>query len=209
MLYGVSVVLACAAIAVSLGKSWQVGAALIAASAVVIGLVRFVGYFEYVLVMRRQRARVRSEETERLRRALPAIIGRLTTAENESTVFAALEDLVNGSARFGAVELVPADGHTLVRSWSRDLVADPSELVSSRYPLGEDSLARTHLRVRWWCANGDVDAQTDVLLQVVADVVADAFGRVASEHAPLESPLESALGEAAVGPFFASAEPRS
>src|SRR5579863_9231283 len=58
LLYGISMVLTIAAIAVSLGRNWQVGVAILTASIVVVGLVRFLGYFEYVLLMRRQRARL-------------------------------------------------------------------------------------------------------------------------------------------------------
>ncbi|MCK6589042.1 MAG: undecaprenyl/decaprenyl-phosphate alpha-N-acetylglucosaminyl 1-phosphate transferase [Polyangiaceae bacterium] len=48
IIYGVSVVLTGLAIAISIGRSWEAGLAMLVASLVLIGLVKFVGYFEYL-----------------------------------------------------------------------------------------------------------------------------------------------------------------
>src|SRR5262249_29060533 len=64
IIYGFSVALTVAALGISIGRSWQVGAAMLGASAVLVGLVRFVGYFELMHLRSRQRARLRSRDTE-------------------------------------------------------------------------------------------------------------------------------------------------
>ena len=73
-LYGISSLLAAGAIAVSLGRSWHVGLALLSVSLVFVGFVRFLGYFEYIHFRKRQRARLRDPFTENLRRVVPSLI---------------------------------------------------------------------------------------------------------------------------------------
>lgn len=189
ILYGVSLALTTAAIAVSLGRSWTVGVAMLAASAVVVGLVRFLGYFQYVLVAQRQRARIRSEDTEKLRRALPDVVRALGDADDEAAVMAVLESLLV-RADLGSVELVPVGERAHVLAWTRPLHVEPSELVSARYPLGDASRARYDLRVRWYCSNNDVSPQCEVLLQVIADVAAGTLGRVGARFAPEPANIE-------------------
>jgi UDP-GlcNAc:undecaprenyl-phosphate GlcNAc-1-phosphate transferase len=182
ILYGVSIVLTVAAIAVSLGRSWEVGVAILAASVVIIGLVRFLGYFEYLFVMRRQRARIRNADTEALRRALPEVLHALGAAANEATILNVLEALTQ-TAGLNAVELVTAQTSVEILRFFRQSTAT-SDQVSARYPVGEEHDARTHLRFRWQSSSGDVSPQTEVLLQVVVDTAAIALARVDSAFAP-------------------------
>jgi UDP-GlcNAc:undecaprenyl-phosphate GlcNAc-1-phosphate transferase len=191
ILYGASLVLTCAAIGVSLGTRWTVGLALLAASAILIALVRSVGYVEYTLRFRRQRARLRSEDAERLRHVLPKMVRTLASAETELAVFGALEQLL-AHASLQSVELVPARGEKASEHWADAEVGPRTESVSARYPLGDENRACSHLRVRWCSASGVVDAQAEVLLQVVADVVAEALDRVGSKHAPRSASLPQA-----------------
>jgi UDP-GlcNAc:undecaprenyl-phosphate GlcNAc-1-phosphate transferase len=180
ILYGVSSVLTIAAIGVSLGRQWQVGVAILVASLALMGLVRFVGYFEYLLLMRRQRARLRSAETEALRRLVRQLPALFEAVRSEDDVLAVLGSL-GGAAGLAAIEVVESGGKRAMHCWeSKSPAVDVSELVSARYPLGDERLARADLRFRWRSATGDVSPQTEVLLQVLVDVVLEALVRVRS-----------------------------
>ena len=80
ILYGLSILFTLAAMAVSIGRSWQVGAAIVGAAAALVGVVRFVGYFEYLHSARRQKARLRTPDTERVRSALPDLARALSSS---------------------------------------------------------------------------------------------------------------------------------
>jgi UDP-GlcNAc:undecaprenyl-phosphate GlcNAc-1-phosphate transferase len=186
ILYGVSFVLTVAAISVSLGRSWQVGVAILVASAALVGLTRFVGYFEYLLLMRRQRARLRSSETEALRRLIPEVPALFAAARSEDEVLAVLSAM-GPRAELAAIELTESGVKKPTNRWEwKGAVTDASELVSARYPLGDDRSARADLRFRWRSANGDVSPQMEVLLQVLVDV---AFGALVRVTSPLVAPL--------------------
>jgi hypothetical protein len=180
----VSVIFTVAAIGVSLGRSWQVGVAILVASVVLVGLVRFVGYFEYLFLLRRQRARVRSPDVEALRRVLPRVPALFERLETEEEIFATLAGLLV-AAEIVAVELVPMGEAVQVREWSRNILVNAEEVVSARFPLGPDRLARAELRFRWTNVMGEVVPQAEVLLQVIVDVVAAALARAQSAFAPL------------------------
>jgi UDP-GlcNAc:undecaprenyl-phosphate GlcNAc-1-phosphate transferase len=183
ILYGVSFVFTAAAIGVSLGRSWQVGVAILVASAVLVGLVRFVGYFEYLLLMRRQRARSRSPEVDTLRRLVPDLRALFDAASTEDDVFEALER-VGAVGKLTAVELVESGAKQPLRRWATsEPVSDPSLVVSARYPLGDDFSSRADLRFRWESTTADVSPQMEVLLQVLVDVVLAALLRVGSRIA--------------------------
>lgn len=79
LLYGVSILMTVSAIAIALGRSWESGLALLVASVVLTGLIRFVGYFDYV---RRRRWALRPDHD-----AVDAALARPAVAEaSESTV---------------------------------------------------------------------------------------------------------------------------
>jgi UDP-GlcNAc:undecaprenyl-phosphate GlcNAc-1-phosphate transferase len=192
ILYGVSIVLTAAAIGVSLGRSWEVGVALLTATVVVVGLVRFLGYFEYLFLARRQRARLRGEDTEALRRILPEVPGLFATAMNEEAVWRTLADLLS-RAGLSVVELLELGATTKIRSWSIMDASGIEDMISARFPLGDDRMARAELRFRWVVTNGDVSPQTEVLLQVLVDIVTTALVRVSSPFAPvLSAPAKEA-----------------
>jgi UDP-GlcNAc:undecaprenyl-phosphate GlcNAc-1-phosphate transferase len=181
ILYGVSVVLTIAAIGVSLGRSWQVGVAILTASVVVVGMVRFLNYFEYLLMARRQSARLRSAETESLRRILPQAVASFAGASNDEAIWRTLEGLLE-RAGLAAVELL-RDG-VRVRTLRAGNAPKVADFVSVRFPLGEDRLARAALEFRWVTSMGDISPQAEVLLQVLVDIVVIALVRAKSPFAP-------------------------
>ncbi len=115
-LYGVSIVFTVAALAVSVGRSWQGGIAIFAASVVAIGLFRSVGYFDYLVRLNRQKERVRLAETEMLRHSVPRTLHSLVTATSEPQVWSALEEMLSAGGLANA-ELRDENGVPL-RAWS-------------------------------------------------------------------------------------------
>jgi UDP-GlcNAc:undecaprenyl-phosphate GlcNAc-1-phosphate transferase len=202
-LYGVSIFFTVAAVGVSLGRSWTVGIAMLGASVGLVGIVRFVGIFEFVLANRRSKARLRSRDTELLRAAVPPALFSLARASTEGEVWLELEAFL-ARAKLARVELVALDApsEVVAKHWPASGVEAPEllELASVRFPVGRDDRARAALRFRWESETGDSSAQADVLLQLVVDVVAQSLERVGSAYAPraAESPSASSLAAAAV-----------
>src|SRR5438552_18819285 len=65
IIHGMSIILTLAAIGLALGRSWEVGLAILAASAVLLVLMRFAGYSESLV---RHPKALRDRDAERLRR---------------------------------------------------------------------------------------------------------------------------------------------
>jgi UDP-GlcNAc:undecaprenyl-phosphate/decaprenyl-phosphate GlcNAc-1-phosphate transferase len=192
ILYGVSIVFTAAAIAVAIGRSWEVGGALLVLTVMLIGIVRFVGYFEYLFLRRRQKLRLRSRNTERLRKHLPALLRRLDAATG---VDAAKDALVDFATR---VEMASMDIRCprpdLALSWACTLdgpARSSRDLVSASFPLA--ALGRdAQVTFRWYSDDGDVSPQADILLQMAADSLERATGPTA----PMPGATVSATEEA-------------
>ena len=105
LIYGVCAFFTAPAIGAALERFWQVGAALLGATVAIIGLVRFVGYFEYLHQRLRQKARLRSRDVERLRYALPGLPRRLDDARSEAEIFQELWRFA-AAADLGFVEVI-------------------------------------------------------------------------------------------------------
>jgi len=195
IIYGVSVLLTIAAVGIALGRSWQIGVALVATSVIFIGLVRSVGYFEHVLVRRRQRERLRSRDSELLRRALPSLPARFEAARAESDVVSVLA-LLGVEASLAYIEILPSsDSEPTAFRWTNPSEPDPfgRDVVSARYPIGRDDVAQASLKFGFRSDFGDVTPQTEVLLQVVADMVEASLSRVGSRLAPRTLPSETRI----------------
>jgi UDP-GlcNAc:undecaprenyl-phosphate GlcNAc-1-phosphate transferase len=184
-LYGVCVAFTATAIGVSLGHSWTVGVALLVASLLVIGVVRFIGHFEYSLLLRRQMAGLRGHDTERLRRLLPEVPALFASARTEDDVWHALETVMERGC-IATAELAATDGSDAATTrWGEEaVVGEDYDAISARYPIGLDAFARSELRFRWRSGGTEVSPQADVLLQVIVDIMTAALVRVGSSHAP-------------------------
>lgn len=183
ILYGVSILFTVASIGIYLGRSWQVGLALLVTSVTLVGLARFVGYFSYWHLRKRQQARVRSQDTELLRRALPSVLERFAAASTEVELMHELAKLA-GESNMSLLRLRRDD--EVLLSWDDGSGNQRRMVAHMTYPLGFDALARAELEVG--VANDFEDPQmspqTDILLQVVVDVLAKNLERVRSELAP-------------------------
>lgn len=188
IIYAVCVVFTVAALGIALGHDWELGLALMAASAVLVGLVRFVGYFEYLHIVRRQKARVRSRDTELLRRALPELPSRVEKASSEEELFRALEAFSQQSeVSYFEMREVGTSGQTeaLFRfEHPEHPKGIERELVSACFPIGRDGLARYELVFGWLSDFGDAPPESEILLQVAVDLVETRLSALKSPYAP-------------------------
>ncbi len=177
LLYLVSIVLAGGAIAVSLGRSWEVGAALLFVSAVFVALVRFLGYFQLLHVRRRQHARFYDEPTNRLRHVVPTVLRDLAAASSEGEVLAVLQRIPAGCG-LSSVAL-QGDG---AAPWRAEQLSGeaPRSIVKLSFPLGRDAGARTNLNFEWSSDFEDAPPEAAILLQLVADQVTASLRRASS-----------------------------
>jgi UDP-GlcNAc:undecaprenyl-phosphate GlcNAc-1-phosphate transferase len=200
VLYGVSIALAGGAIAISLGRSWHVGVALLSVTLVFVGLVRFLGYFEYLHFRRRQKSRLRDPFTEQLRVVVPKLILDLHAREDANTL-SVLETLTQ-ITQISCVELTAADGVT--QRWSRepgDCAA--RDLMFASFPIGRDDCSRARLKFGWRSELEDPAPQVDVLLQILVDALAYALTLSGSELAPVPPAAEPApVSGAVVAPSY-------
>lgn len=181
-LYGVSLVLAAGAIAVSLGRRWQIGFALLAVTLVFVGLVRFLGYFDYLHFRRRQKSRLRDSVTESLRRLVPELLLSAGGAATEVETFALIQRLTMASS-VARAELFA--GKTLLRAWASEGAEQGGrDWVEVSFPLGSDDAATSTLKFSWPSDSEDPSPQSDVLLQIFVDQLALALARVGSDYAP-------------------------
>jgi UDP-GlcNAc:undecaprenyl-phosphate/decaprenyl-phosphate GlcNAc-1-phosphate transferase len=195
IIYAVCGVFTAAAIGVSLESAWPVGVALCAGSIALIGLVRFVGYFDDFHLRFRQRARIRSRDAELLRRAIPRLPLRFADASSEAELIAELWRFA-AEADLRVVELVTGDDERRIHRWP--VAGDDGaerDLVRASYPLGRDSVARSVVRFAWRCDFGGVPPQSEILLQIAADLLTQNLGRLHSALTPAGEPQERHVSE--------------
>jgi len=198
-LYGISSLLAAGAIAVSLGRSWHVGLALLSVSLVFIGFVRFLGYFEYLHFRKRQKARLRDPFTENLRRVIPKLIVSLSRTSDEDSTLGVLSRLTTETP-ISCVEVLVHDGdERLGRSWTAFGVEPPKrDLVEMVFPIGRGSEAIASVRFRWSSDLDDPAPQVDVLLQILVDELSSSLVAFGSRLLPVHERSESELPAAQV-----------
>ena len=206
IIYGVSVALCVGAIGIALGRSWQVGAAILGVSAVLFGLIRFIGYFEYLIVISRQKQRIRSRHVEWLRKCVLRVSRQLEGATEEEAVWNVLSWLAR-EARLDFVELLQEHGRTWtsLRRWAGDDYQDMDvrDASTARFPLGNPARGH-HLKFGWRSEFGDVPPQMEILLQLVVDQIDSALRAVKSEVAQVE---ESRAEEAEATPQPSTVSP--
>jgi UDP-GlcNAc:undecaprenyl-phosphate GlcNAc-1-phosphate transferase len=201
IIYGFSVAFTAAALGISIGRSWQVGAAMVGATAVLIGLVRFVGYLDVALLRSRQKARIRTRDAEMLRHALPRLPQRFAAARYEEELLEMLAGFAE-EADLGFVEMLAGDG--IAYRWSSqkgallgfDATSSSSRLrdqVTARFPIGRDGRARAEICFGWASPDSQVSPESDILLQVATDVLETHLARLRSRLAPLSAAVVTEL----------------
>jgi UDP-GlcNAc:undecaprenyl-phosphate GlcNAc-1-phosphate transferase len=190
-LYGVSIVFTVTSIAIAVGRSWQIGVAIAAASIVAVGLFRSVGYFDYLSRFNRQKERVRCADTQALLRCIPRTLAAFGAARTEEQVWSSLQELLSASDLANAEVRNEADA--VVHTFTVEEDAPRDELVSARFPIGNDSVAQGTIVFRWRAQENQVNPQTEILLQLAVDGLADALGRARSSLGP--RPMQEAPRE--------------
>src|SRR6478735_9319232 len=181
-LYGVSLLLASGAIAISLGRSWHVGLALLTVTLVFVGLVRFLGYFQYLHFRRRQKSRLRDPFTENLRAVIPRLIVSLSRARDEASALSALHQLTV-QTDVCCVEIVGAERDGL--RWNKsESDCSKRDLIEVAFPLGRDEVSVAKLKFKWSSDSEEPAPQADMLLQILVDEVARVLLSVESSLAP-------------------------
>ncbi|HTV17082.1 MAG TPA: MraY family glycosyltransferase, partial [Polyangiaceae bacterium] len=177
LLYGVSILMMVSAIAIALGRSWESGVALLVASVVLTGLIRFVGYFEYVRLRRAAMLRQHDARTRALRRLVPAFTADVAALGSEEQLWARLVELAAaaGCAVMYLEGLQPRDGTAAAgeRHWPADPASEEAGgLIYARFTLAPSGSLEFGFR-----SGEEMSAQADILLQLVADAVEAALRR--------------------------------
>lgn len=192
IIYGVTVLLCISAIAIAFGRQWQVGAAILGVSAVLFGLIRFIGYFEYLMVLGRQKQRIRSRHVEWLRKLVLKVPAKWGVEKTHDHVLEQLGWLAR-EARLDSIEL--RHKGVLIKRWPGNDYQDMSErdVTAAAFPFfGEDG----EVRFAWKSEYGDVPPQMDILLQLVIDQLEEHLRRVGSGWVP-QVPESADAGETA------------
>jgi UDP-GlcNAc:undecaprenyl-phosphate/decaprenyl-phosphate GlcNAc-1-phosphate transferase len=178
VLYGVSIAFAACAIAVSVGRQWETGIALLSACIVVVVLLRYSGYSEY-LHRGRTRLPVYDETTERLRRAVPGLLETLSRARSEQELMSRLKGAMQPCGLV-AVEVRSDDGaiQYLVEEASRDAL----HALRSSYPLG--AKPRAWIDFVWGSDCEVLTQPAGILMQLLVDAVTSRLEAYASPLAP-------------------------
>jgi UDP-GlcNAc:undecaprenyl-phosphate/decaprenyl-phosphate GlcNAc-1-phosphate transferase len=180
-LYGISSLLAAGAIAVSLGRSWHIGVALLSVTLVFLGFVKFLGYFEYLHFRKRQKSRLRDPFTECLRKVVPRLIVELSRTKSEAEAFEVIARLTR-DAEMQCIEVLNAGAE--VHRWQHPAYSK-RDLVGLEYPIGRDDRAVATLKFSWNSDADDPAPQVDVLLQILTDELARALVAVQASLAPV------------------------
>lgn len=202
IIYGVTVALCIGAIAIAFGRNWEVGAAVLAVSAVLFGLIRFIGYFEYLVVAARQKKRINSRHVEWLRKVIMRLPERFDRAGTEEEVLAELGSLAH-EARFDTITVRVRAGDTF-----RDYAAfngvdyqdmDKRDITHSALVLSSGN-EEVLVEFGWRSEMGDVPPQMDILLQLVVDEVGRALLRCESKLmlSPTNPPADAVASTPAI-----------
>jgi UDP-GlcNAc:undecaprenyl-phosphate GlcNAc-1-phosphate transferase len=176
LIYTAQVVLAICAIAIAIGRRWQVGLAILLISIVMFTVIRTAGMFGSATQNRLQQLRHGStEEIQKLQAALTAYALRVAVARNEAEVWQLFTEAIE-RAGFDRASLVTAAG---VRTALFDTphAQTPGARLSARYALGPDAAATADVEFEWRSAH-DNASEASALLHFAVDLTAEALGRL-------------------------------
>jgi UDP-GlcNAc:undecaprenyl-phosphate GlcNAc-1-phosphate transferase len=187
LLYGVSILLTVSAIAIALGRRWEIGIALLCASVVLTGLIRFVGYFEYVRLRRMRLTRNYDQQTMLLRPLVPRFASALGLSRTEPQLWEIVTSFAREAGLAGVELKLGADLPS--QCWSPELERPTSEPLGSRvmcrFPLAEEGF----VEFSWPSEVDTVSPECDILLQLVSDGIETAQRTLLEAPAPASSSL--------------------
>lgn len=177
VLYGVSLVFTVLALIVHLGRSWQIGLALLGLTVTLVSIVRFTRYFTAAIA--RRESKQRDALTESLRRQVPSAITRLRDARSREDLCEQLR-VTAESLELLAVELADekSDGGARWRWESPKTVGSRErEATSVQFTFTDDNEKTLVLTFFHDSAEGVTSPQAEILLQLLCDAAAHALGR--------------------------------
>lgn len=200
-LYGVSIALAVSAVAIALGRDWEVGFAILGASTVLIGLVRFVGYFQYTHARLRRRERFYDAQVQTLRRVIPDLFQHLQAVRDERDITRVLGWL-GEHIESSSVQLEDANGSAKL-SWSDGPISEPSRRGGGSRATFDSGTSGLRL-VFSYRSDVALSAQAEVLLQLIADEVHRSLLAVGSELVEVNAAESLAPPAAAPSPSLST-----
>lgn len=185
ILYGLCVAFTAGALAIALGRSWQVGVALTVLTVVTVGVTRFVGYFNQGLAKAGKRY-VRGPDVERLRHLTPVFISEASRASRRGDVQELLLRFAADAEMLSVTLDQPAFEDQGWNWQSKDATPKTrSEAVNVSFQLRADDGLLVTLCFSWDCAEGEVSPQSEIMLQLVSDAIEQALARTAEvRHSP-------------------------
>ena len=183
LLYGLSGAFTLAALAMHFGRSWQVGGALLGLSVLLVGVVRFMGYFNASIISSGQAAR--NAFVEQLRRGVPSALTRFASARSADELQAILERFATDHGLL-AVGLVAGEGARF-ESWRWETPEAEKhsfrDAVCVKFSVIDDHTIRSELQFLWDSPEAGVGPQAEILLQLVADAAEMLLQRAARARA--------------------------
>lgn len=171
-LYGITFLFAGFAIATTIGRAWVAGMAVLGASAVLFGLVRFLGYFDSTQQAMRLSQHTYDPLTEQLRRLIPEVVLKLDAVRGQTALSETLGAAIDSTGVLG-LRWTGAEG-TLRE------VPSPASTVAATTDVHWEPFIYDHgtfvVQVKLASARA-VSPTSLALLQVLADVVQRAASR--------------------------------
>ena len=165
MLYAASVLFTLVALAVYLGRSWQVGVALVTLVIMLTGTVRVVGALNSSLVRHSQKERTREPFVERLRRTLPEALGWLDNAHSAEELPAVLVRVAE-QAGILAVEIAPTPPGARLTAWRWESPAanhrEIQDAISAKFPITQVADVSYEIVFQWDSEQGYVNPQAEI-----------------------------------------------
>lgn len=179
ILYGLCLAFTAVALAVHLGRSWQLGLSLTLLIACVFGVTRFLGGFNRALERSGRRVVALAPDAERLRRTVPALLVSLSSSSSSDEIERALQHFQE-SAGLLRIRIASSNTDHEWLHFAPDSLSDKAllEAVSTSFSVEQRSGDPIVLEFRWDCADGEVSPQCRILLQLVSDSVERALSNL-------------------------------
>jgi UDP-GlcNAc:undecaprenyl-phosphate GlcNAc-1-phosphate transferase len=194
-LYLLSIAFTIVALVTYFGRSWEIGFALFAMTAILVGVVRFVGYFNSVMNV----GPIESEaQTEAFRRAVFRVLRRMMAAGSIEQLPAVLAEFGTDSGLLAISILNPKNERLKRWGWESPRTHDEKQREALCATFGiSDGQETLELQFFVDASVGTIGPQTRILLRLVADGAEAMFAL--PHEAPIRTPEPRGADWAAQG----------